>query len=577
MRILTEQEEHLLKEERGLLNDLRAALIQYGAASEDQSILAQSIRQLDELFLIVIVGEFNSGKSSFINALLGQKMLKEGVTPTTTQVNILKHGETNERIVENQHIHILTAPVEMLRELSIVDTPGTNAVIREHEAITSDFVPRADLVMFITSVDRPFTESERLFLELIRDWGKKVLIVLNKVDLLQTPSDLEEIQRFVANNAQALFGLTPEIFPVSARMAMRAKTGEPELWTDSRFQPLEDYIRSTLDQTSRLRLKFLNPLGVGSNLVNKFLTITLERLDLLKEDFTRLEDVESQLKLYQEDMQRDFAFRMSDVENVLYEMERRGETYFDETIRISRLFDLLDRQRIQQEFEQKVVLDVPQQIDRKVTEMIDWLVDADFRQWQSIMEHLAERRRTHQERIVGDPGVGTFHSERERLIQALGRQTQRVVETYDRTQEAEAIADGAQTAVAALAAVEVGALSLGTLVTVLATTVAADVTGILLASVVAALGLLVIPARRAQAKNELRTKLAALREELVTALRSQFGKEIERSMARIQDAMSPYTRFVRAEQTKLSDTQVELERISVGLAGLKVLVDEIGE
>ena len=71
MRLLTEQEEHLLNEERGLLNDLRAALIQYGAELEDQNTLAQSIRQLDELFLIVIVGEFNSGKSAFINALVG--------------------------------------------------------------------------------------------------------------------------------------------------------------------------------------------------------------------------------------------------------------------------------------------------------------------------------------------------------------------------------------------------------------------------------------------------------------------------------------------------------------------------
>src|SRR5512136_2135342 len=93
MRILTDSQESLLKNSRNLLNDLRASLIQFGASTEDHETLAHSISQLDELFLLVVVGEFNSGKSAFINALLGQKLLKEGVTPTTTQIHILRYGE----------------------------------------------------------------------------------------------------------------------------------------------------------------------------------------------------------------------------------------------------------------------------------------------------------------------------------------------------------------------------------------------------------------------------------------------------------------------------------------------------
>ena len=74
----------------------------------------------------------------------------------------------------------------LLREIHIVDTPGTNAIIREHEAITSEFVPRSDLVLFVTSADRPFTETERVFLEQVRGWGKKVVIVINKIDILES-------------------------------------------------------------------------------------------------------------------------------------------------------------------------------------------------------------------------------------------------------------------------------------------------------------------------------------------------------------------------------------------------------
>jgi len=575
MRILTDAQESLLKDSRNLLNDLRASLIQFEAAPEDHETLAHSIRQLDELFLLVVVGEFNSGKSAFINALLGQKLLKEGVTPTTTQINVLRFGEVQERRVESENLHTLTAPVELLAELNIVDTPGTNAIIRQHETITQQFVPRSDLVLFVTSADRPFTESERAFLEQIRDWGKKVIVVLNKIDLFQSREEMDQVVAFISENALSLLGITPEIFPVSARLALRAKLGETGLWKASLFEALEKYIQNTLDEKGRLLLKFMNPLGVGSYLVNKYLQITNSRLELLKTDFATLQDVDSQLNLYQQDMQRDFDFRMSDIENVLFEMERRGQDYFDETLRLPRVLDLLNKTRIQKEFEQRVVADVPQQIETKVNELIDWLVEANLRQWQAVMEHIADRRRQHEERIIGDAAGGSFHYDREKLIEGVGKEAQRVVDTYDRQAEARSMAEGAQTAVAALAATEVGAVGLGTLITILATTASADATGIILASVIALLGLFIIPARKRQAKAQLREKIANLRERLTHSLRTQFEHEMERGMLNIKDAIAPYSRFVRSEQGKLSDVQSNLEETKTGLERLKVQVVEV--
>ena len=225
MHILNEQQEILLKNERQLLTDLRLAMVQFGADPSDSDTLGKSLEQLDELFLLVVVGEFNAGKSALINALLGQRLLKEGVTPTTTQINTLRYGPTQDRQALDENHHVLTLPVDLLREISIVDTPGTNTVIRAHEAITSKFIPRADLVLFVTSTDRPFTESERAFLERIRDWGKKIIIIVNKIDLLENSDELDQVLRFITENALTLLGITPEIFPVSARLAQRAKQG----------------------------------------------------------------------------------------------------------------------------------------------------------------------------------------------------------------------------------------------------------------------------------------------------------------------------------------------------------------
>ena len=133
-----------------------------------------------------MVGEFNSGKSSFVNALLGRAVLEEGVTPTTSRIALLRHGDAPARHVRPDGVEVVAEPAEALREVAIVDTPGTNAVLREHEALTREFVPRADLVLFLTSADRPYTETERAFLEALREWGKKVVVVVNKADLLET-------------------------------------------------------------------------------------------------------------------------------------------------------------------------------------------------------------------------------------------------------------------------------------------------------------------------------------------------------------------------------------------------------
>ena len=568
-RVLSDRQDALLREERALLLRLRTALARIDAAGDQQAALDQSIAQLDELFLLVVVGEFNAGKSAFINALVGQGLMQEGVTPTTAIITVLEYGDHSEQIVRQANQLVVKAPVDLLREIRIVDTPGTNAIIREHEVMTAEFIPRSDLVFFVTSADRPFTETERGFMEQIRAWGKKIVVVVNKSDILEGPQQIAEIRSFVADNARLLLGFEPDIFFVSAKLALRAKRGEPSVWAASGFEALERYVTATLNTSGRAQLKLLNPIGVATAVAERQQASLRERQALLKDDVSTLEQVESQLGLYHRDMERDFELRMADVENVLLEMERRGNHFFDDTMRIGRVMDLLNRSRVQEAFERQVVADAPQQIERKVSELIDWMIDADLRHWQGVTAHLAKRRQQYAGQLIDNPDTERFHFDRRRMIDSVGREAQRVVDAYDRQKEASELADGARNAVATAAAVGAGAVGLGAIVTIAASTAAADVTGLVMASLIAAIGFFVIPAKRKKGKEEMRQKIAEVRQRLGEALRAQFRKEIARATERIRNSIAPYSRFVRSEEEKLAATAKELAAVASDLLSLR--------
>jgi small GTP-binding protein len=580
-RVLREGERRVVSEEREVLARLRESLAAAGASAEDLAALDRSTAQLAELFLLVVVGEFNAGKSAFINALLGLKLLAEGVTPTTAGIHLIRYGPEKGGLPARRLFEEVAAPVDLLRDVHIVDTPGTNAIQREHETLTRDFIPRSDLVLFVTSADRPFTESERSFLQTIREWGKKIVVVVNKIDILENEEDLERVREFVTAGARELLGEEPEIFLVSARKALRAKLevelppeSVAELLAESRFEPLERFVAESLDERARIRLKLLNPLGVGLRLEERYRALLESRLEVLAEDVAAVEDIERQLIAYRADMEREFRFRLSDVEKLLHELVARGTQFFDDTLRIGRVFDLLNKARIKEEFERKVVADTPRQVETRVSELIDWLVGAELRQWQAVTRHVERRREHHADRIVGEVG-GDFEYDRDRLLATVGKAAQITVEDYDRAREAQRMADSVQRAVTEAAILEVGAIGLGTLVGVIATSAAVDVTGILAASALALVGLFVIPNRRRIAKQELAQRIEEMRATLMDGLTGQFQREMVRSLSRLREAISPYTRFVRTETEHLRASRGRLKQAREAMEAVRSRIEEL--
>ncbi len=569
--VLSSEQEQLLKQTRATLGDLRDALADAGASNPARIALSDSIRQLDELFLLVVAGEFNSGKSAFINALLGEPLLAEGVTPTTTQIYLVKHGPENSRSPGEKGVWIQTAPIETLRNVNIVDTPGTNAIIREHETLTAEFIPRSDLVLFLTSADRPFTESERAFLTQIRDWGKKIVLVVNKIDILNDDQSRSEVVDFATSAANRLVGEIQGVFAVSAKRAQEAKAGAPRYWTESGFGELENFIHETLDDEGRFRLKLLNPLGVGRKLVNGQLGVLEEELLSLQEDSTLLDDIHNQMIYYNDDMQRNFQARLGEIDSLLLAMEKRGRNYFDETIRFGRIPDLVRPNIIQSGFEEQVVADTPELIEARVDELVDWLVEQDLRQWGAVSEHLARRKEEYEQRIIGQSGPreGTLAYDRQRLIDSIGKSTRMAVASYDKQKEAADIAEAARASVASAALLEVGGLTIGAAVAALASATWLDVTGIAFGLTFMTLGLLVLPARRRRANQTLEAKLRKLRQTLMGDLSAQFEREMRRSTQRIEDVIAPYARFVRAEREKLESQQESLSDIRERILSLR--------
>lgn len=577
--VLTNLQSQFLREEKESLANILVALSKLDLPRERLDNLKKAILQLDELFLIVIAGEFNAGKSALINALLGEKVLAEGATPTTSRVTLIRWGEETSEQAVDETFALFTHPLLLLNELSIVDTPGTNAIIRRHERLTDDFIPRSDLVLFVTSADHPLTESERTFLERILSWGKKIVFVLNKVDIFETGSALQEVSDFILTHTTSLLGETPRLLPVSAKLAQRAAIEQnPEdrarLRRESRLDDLEEFINNVLEDQTRMLLKFNNPLGVADHLLQEVSQTLTSQIELLREDTVTVSSLETAIQQYQQDLQSELPPRLAEVENILHRLEQRGLDFFDGTLRLTNIQNLMRGDKVRAVFEKQVLADVPQQIEDQVQRLIDWLVQKDLHEWQQVMSYLQRRRAQNLDHMLGE-GTGPREALRRELIDTVGRSVQNIVNSYDRDREASELAASVETAVAQTALLEAGAVGLGTIISVAVLSSTLDITGILAASSMAILGFFVIPYKRRKAKDSYKEKMHSLRTKLLKSLSSQFAYEKDSAISRLKEGVTPYTRYVHGEMERIETAKTSLAEIRRELSSLRARAKEV--
>ncbi|MDE0099172.1 MAG: dynamin family protein [Truepera sp.] len=559
---LREATKELVAREKLLIGDLRGLLSRLDASESDLIDLKTALRDLEGIFMLVVIGEYNAGKSSLLNALVGEKVMPEGVTPTTDRVVIVNYGETERESEDSATLLRRSYPADILRNLALVDTPGTNAVITRHQELTERFIPRADLVLFVTSADRPFTESERAFLELIGSWGKKITLVVNKLDILEGPEQRQQVLDFVCDHGRKTLGVTPQVFGVEAKRAFRARAAGNEAELKGTGLPeIESYIETNLAPDERFRLKLLSPLGVARHLTEHYQGVLARRLGLLADDRSTLDEIERQRDQFTRDMRREFQAYLARTKTILLEVERRGDIYFNDTVRLRNLFSLMNSERIKEQFQTRVIRDADKDIEIAVGETVDWFLSRNLQLWEDVMGFINERRQAGDERVIGEVG-GRFQYDRQALIRALRERTQEVLDSYDEREEAERLADQLQNSVVQTGLLQVGGIGLGAAVLAFISSAALDITGVVTGLTLAGIGLLVIPRRRTQAKRELHKRMQELRDGLDLGLSKQLDAEMLRSSEKLSGAIAPYTRFVRSELERLESHQAELDALA---------------
>jgi small GTP-binding protein len=564
----------LLRREQRLLVELRETLEREQA--DERRRVDDLLATLEDLFTIVVVGEFNAGKSSLINALFGEKLRVEGPIPVDDVISILRYGREASQKRLSDFVVEQFYPVEFLRNITLVDTPGTNSIVQRHQEITEDYIPRADLILFVTSIDRPLSESERRFLEYIREWGKKVVFVLNKIDT-KSEEEIDQVLEYLRTNVRAIFGFDPVIHPVASKQALESKLGTapPREWTRSRFEALEDYIFHVLSEKERVRIKLTAPLEAILSMARKQFLMIESRREVLAADKLRIDGITDQLERARADLAGNFRQFVVRIDNLLLDLERRGLDFLDRYVRIQHVMMLRDASRFREEFERQVFQGWKGNIDTTIQEAVDWLVKENLKLWNGTVDafHRHAEADAKSDAVIGRVGR-EFAYNREEVYARMRHNAEQRLSSYDVNVESRRIIDNAMRAVLHSFGLGAGALGLGYLLTTAVSSTAVDVTGLTAATMLLVTSFLILPYKRSKAKEEFRRRIEELRTHLQESLDRESSIEIDRMLRGITGAFEPYQRFYAAESEKIERFAEKLTKIEseaneiMGIAGM---------
>jgi small GTP-binding protein len=532
-------------------------------------VLHGLLTDVREPLLFVVVGEVKAGKSSLLNALFGHEFAKVDVLPATDRVYIFRYGAEEKSVEVSPQLTERYLPIGFLRDFNVVDTPGTNTMVPEHQTITESFIPRADLVLFVFSVVNPWSQSAWDLLNFVqKKWLKNVVFVLQQADLRE-PAEITVIHRHLQDTALQKLGFAPPIFPVSARKALLARTtglDKEKLWQESQFGPLEDQINHMVTESGVHILKLQSTARTAGVILGEVADEILGCFDTILRDEKQLAGVNEMLRARKDQTLRQVAGFLRGVEQACRECARQGTKLLEEKLSFWRTWRLVwSRAQWQQEFQTEVEAKLRQTVQPQIENAVQ-LLESDLRglspQLQETIEtHFDSAGKNRMSKTMPD-----FARQRRNLLQSIQLTlVERIASKGVEEQLARMFRE-----TAAWLRLPAGVAAAGGIVTIIvamSSAAVADVTGVMAASA-AIIGTIVAFTQRRKILSAYDKEMESKRLELVHAIEQQMNHAIDLFYQEISVAFAPLTAFCATERKRYEPLLERAEKLKATFAGL---------
>ena len=550
-----------------------AALLKLAADMQGEpatlDTLQNLLKDIREPLLFVVVGEVKAGKSSLLNALFGQEFCKVDVLPATDRIYVFKHGPRPERVDASAQVTECYQPIAFLENFNIVDTPGTNTMVAEHQTITENFIPRADLILFVFSVVNPWGASTWELLRFVNQkWLKNVVFVLQQADLRE-PREVEVIEQHLKETANEKLGFAPPIFAVSARQAFRARTpgvDNPRLWEESRFAPLEEHINLLVNESKNGLCKLASVCQTAMVILAEIAERVGNILATIVRDEKQLSRLEKILETRQEQTLRQIGGFLRGIEQACRQCETQGQNLLEHNLSFWRTWRLVfGKAQWQEKFQADLETKMRELIQPQVENALQ-LLETDLRNLWPQLQDTMENQFENDSGVKMSQTIPDFARQRRELLQAI--QLTIVERIAGRGMEAQLERMFRETG--NWLRLPAGVAAAGGIVTVIAamsSAAVADVTGIVAASA-AIIGTFVAFGRRRKILTEYHRQMESKREELVAAIEQQLRHAIDLFYAGIASVFQPLRAFCTAERKRYDPLLQRVQEIEKSLAQL---------
>ena len=536
LQLRTELESNL-----GALLKLGAELRRSGASLDTIQGLLSDIH---EPLLIVAIGEVKSGKSSLLNAIFGEEFAKVDVLPATDRVCIFRYADFEKTVDVSPQLSERHLPILFLRDFNVVDTPGTNTMVAEHQRITETFIPRADLILFVFSVVNPWTQSAWDLLGFVqKKWLKNVVFVLQQADL-RAPSEITVIRRHLEETAIQRLGFTPPIFAVSARNALLAAKGL--LADEGEFGPLRDQINLIVTGPGGRTLKLRSAAQAAQVMTGEITSELRGALEVIGQDEARLTRAEKFLEARKEQTFRQMGGLLAGIERACRQGAAEGMNLLEEKLSFWRTWKIMwARQRWQDEFQQEIERKLQDVVQQQAEDAVH-LLETDLRSLWPQMHDLIDQQ-LHGELQEKIPrAMPDFVRQRRDLLHSIQfALSQRVSAKSVEEKLAQLFRE-----TSTILRVPAGVAAAGGIATVIAALVSAsvaDVTGILAASA-AVIGSIMAVIQRRKILKTYQQQMETKRAELMRTVEDQLTRAIDAFYKEISVTLQPLAAFCAAQR-----------------------------